>query len=114
MPLPLMTKHLPSLSTVTSPHPSFSSQGGVGRTRTIVISNKSSNQVLLWLALIFMDAPAAPRSSQVRDRIRAAAVTYTTAAAMPDPKPTVPQWELPRWLIFNVMHYDTYCIIFEK
>ena len=32
--------------------------------------------------------------SQARDQIRAAAMTYTTTVAMPDPWPTVPQWEL--------------------
>ena len=40
-------------------------------------------------------APETSGSSQTRDRIRAAAVTFATASASLALYPAVPQWELP-------------------
>ena len=46
-------------------------------------------------------------SSQARHQIRAAAVTYTTAAAMLESQPTVPQWELSTEIILMKFPRDT-------
>ena len=43
-------------------------------------------------------------SSLARDQIWATAVTYTTAAAMPDPLPTVPSWGSNLHLSSNLSH----------
>ena len=44
--------------------------------------------------LYSLATPIAYRSSQARDLIRTAAVTYATAEAMPDPSPATPRREL--------------------
>ena len=43
---------------------------------------------------LFMAVPTAYGSSWTRGQIWATAVTYITAAAMPDPLPAAPQWRL--------------------
>ena len=42
----------------------------------------------------FLAAPLAHGSSQAKDQIRAAALTYSRASATPDPYPTAPHWEV--------------------
>ena len=67
--------------------------------------------VYVYIFFSFLAAPTAYGNSQVRDQIWAGAVTFATAAAMPDPRPTAlgwgwnkpdhqptaPQWQTPYW-----------------
>ena len=61
----------------------------------------------LFLSFPFFSVSATPAmhgSSWARDRIQAAAATYTTAAAMTDPLPIAPQWELQPFISWCTVH----------
>ena len=58
----------------------------LGNTRQIEIGPHVTYLLITWITVFFfMAASVVYRSSPARDQIQATAVTYTTAATMPDP-----------------------------
>ena len=69
-------------------------------------SSFSDNSVFNYLLnmIFFYGHTTAYGISLARDQIQATDVTSATAAALPDPWPTAPQWELLTWFLIGIYH----------